>query len=72
MERHRVLLNGLALLAFWILAPLKGPTAYPIAGFWTITFIADLLWRRARSRGMPGWTANEAYITRWLRWRRTR
>ncbi len=67
-----MLLNCLALLAFWILALLKGPPAYAIAGFWTVTVIADLLWRRGRSRGMPGWTANEAYIIRWLRWRRTR
>jgi hypothetical protein len=28
--------------------------------------------RFARSRGVPKWTADEAYITRLLRWRRTR
>jgi hypothetical protein len=45
---------------------------------WTIPIAAGIvlievaLRRFARSRGVPKWTADEAYITRLRHWRRTR
>lgn len=67
-----LLAQGVGVIAFWIIAGLKnGSFEYGIASLWTFSFLvgAGRFW--ARSTGAPEWSADEAYVTRWRRWRRS-
>jgi hypothetical protein len=45
---------------------------YAIGAVWAVRLAVDAARPRARSLGVPEWSASEAYITSWRRWRRSR
>jgi hypothetical protein len=60
-------------VVYWAIAVLKGTSGgYEIAGVATAWLLVDAARPWMHSRGIPEWTANEAYITRWRRWRHSR
>jgi hypothetical protein len=60
-------------VAAWVLVALKGSDiAYYVAVGATVSLLQEGIRRWARSKGVPEWTANEAYIARLRRWRRSR
>jgi hypothetical protein len=68
--RRGLLIDGVLVLAFWLVATLKDEKfAYALAVLWTSKLLFDLVRLRGRSAGAPQWSANEAYITSWRRWR---
>jgi hypothetical protein len=68
-----VFVNGLFAVAAWVLVALTGSDiAYYFAIAFTVRLLLDGIQRWARSTGLPEWTANEAYITRLRRWRRSK
>jgi len=71
ISRHRLPIDGVYALVFWVAAVVKGNTlAFVLAGSGTLKVMFDLAWLKARSAGAPEWSASEAYITRWRGWRR--
>jgi predicted PurR-regulated permease PerM len=60
-------------VAFWVLVAVTGSD---IAYYFAVAFTVGLAFERTgqwlRSKGVPEWTANEAYISRLRRWRRSR
>jgi hypothetical protein len=65
--------NALFAVAAWVIVGLKDSgIAYYVAVAFTVRLGIDGGWGWARSKGVPEWTANEAYIARLRRWWRSR
>jgi hypothetical protein len=68
-----LLIDCLAVLGFGTYAIYDDTAyAYALAGVATLRLMFDIAMLRARSAGAPTWSADEAYVTRWLRWWRSR
>jgi hypothetical protein len=64
---------GLCACAAWVIVAVKGTDlAYYFAVGATVSLLQEGTRRWARSKGLPEWSANEAYIARLRRWRRSR
>jgi predicted PurR-regulated permease PerM len=72
-SRRWVVTHLLFALAFWVVVVVKGTDiSYYFAIAFTIRLALDGTWQWLRSKGVPEWTANEAYISRLRRWHRSR
>jgi hypothetical protein len=71
---ERVLFDGFFALAFWALVIARGHDFdYFLAGVFTLPLVIDVVARPwLRSRCLPEWRADEAYINRLRRWLRSR
>jgi hypothetical protein len=68
-----VVASGLFPITGWVLVAVKGSEmAYSFAIASTAGLLLGATRQWARSKGAPEWAADEAYITRLLRWRRSR
>jgi hypothetical protein len=66
-------LAGLFAVVSWVVVGVTGSdVTYYLAAGSTVSLAQEGARRWARSKGVPEWAANEAYITRLRRWRRAR
>jgi hypothetical protein len=60
-------------VVYWAIAVSRNTIGgYAIAGVGSVGLLIQAAWPWMRSKGVPEWSASEAYITRWRRWQRSK
>ncbi len=66
--RNTLILCAVFLPAFWAIAVVWD--VYMVALVYTVPLLGHVAWLLVRRTGAPEWSASEAYVPRWRRWRR--
>jgi hypothetical protein len=60
-------------IVYWVAAATENTIGgYAFAGVASVWLVIQAAWPWMRSKGVPEWSASEAYVTRWRRWRRSK